>query len=549
MKSLRLIAFAALCAFGLPACGGGEPAAPRPNVLWIVWDTVRADRLGVYGYQRPTTPNLDAWARDARVYDDCISPGSWTVPSHASMFTGLLPSEHGAEHGSEWLDDKLVTIAELLRDSGYQTFSWTANPHISREENSTQGFETQQHPWDKPVEERAREIYESKLATFPADSEQRRRGERQANSAWVLKAAGELAQEGLSSWLNQRDAKRPYFAFLNYMEAHRPLISARRHREAVMAPEQVEASYNAEIDWNSTWGYCFGLVDVPDESLELLSGSYDAGIHELDSLFGDLMRALEAQGALENTIVVLTADHGDHLSEHHLLDHQYSVAQVLVRVPLIVKYPPRFAPGRESRPVMSMDLFPTLLELAGVEAPRVGVGHARSLLDPAERRARITQYTKPYERPLISTRKLYPNHDISSFERGRVAIVDKPWKLVQHLGGPTELFNLDSDPYETRNVAGENAAVLERMRKQLVGVLKSVRPIGAGVAGERSAEHLRMLAGLGYADVEEDSDQNDAGSDGAATSGASKRDAEPDDADGNDGAPRSKPASKAPQQR
>lgn len=490
----------ALLVGALSSCGGEAPAPPRPNVLWIVWDTARADRLGVYGYSIPTTPNLDAWAKDARVFEDCISPGSWTVPSHASMFTGLLPSEHGAEHGSERLDDKLVTIAELLRDAGYQTFSWTANPHVSREENSTQGFEVEQHPWDAATQARARAIYDAKLATFPAESEQRRRGEREANSAWVLKAAGELAQVGLADWLGKRERERPYFAFLNYMEAHRPLISSRAHREAVMTPEQVDASYNAEIDWRSTWGYCFGLVDVPQHKLELLSGSYDAGIHELDALFGELMRALEAQGALENTIVVLTSDHGDHLTEHHLLDHQYSVAQVLVRVPLIVKYPPRFAPGRESRPVMSFDLFPTLLELAGIEAPRVGVGHARSLLDPAQTRARLTQYTKPFEGPLTKARKEHPEHDLSPWERGRIAIVDRPWKIVQHIGGPLQLYDIDSDPYETRDVAAQNAPVLERMRKQLVGVLKSLRPVGSADVGERSAEHLRMLAALGYVD-------------------------------------------------
>ncbi len=499
-------ALAGATALALGACGGesSKPEAPRPNVLWIVWDTVRADRLGVYGYDRPTTPNLDAWAKDARVFDDCISPGSWTVPSHASMFTGLLPSEHGAEHGAETLDDKLVTIAELLSADGYRTFSWTANPHISSAENATQGFQVQQHPWDKAVEERAREIYDAKLATFPADSEQRRRGEREANSAWVLKAAGELAKEGLVEWLGKRDEKRPYFAFLNYMEAHRPLISAREHREAVMTPEEVEASYNSEIDWKETWGYCFNLVDVPERDLELLARSYDAGIRELDALFGELMRSLEAAGALENTIVVLTADHGEHLTEHHLLDHQYSVAQVLVRVPLIVRYPARFAPGREPRPVMSMDLFPTLLELVGIDAPRAGVGHARSLLDPAAKRARITQYTKPFERPLISARKEHPDHDLSSRERGLLSIVDQPWKLVQEIGGVARLYELSQDPYETRDVGELHPDVLARMRKQLAGVLKSIRPIGAADAREKSLEHLRMLADLGYADVEED---------------------------------------------
>lgn len=508
MKTSKIVmaALAGAMALALGACGGepSKPEAPRPNVLWIVWDTVRADRLGVYGYDRPTTPNLDAWAKDARVFEDCISPGSWTVPSHASMFTGLLPSEHGAEHGSETLDDDLVTIAELLSADGYQTFSWTANPHISSAENATQGFQVQQHPWDKAVEKRAREIYDAKLATFPADSEQRRRGEREANAAWVLKAAGELAREGLVDWLGKRDEKRPYFAFLNYMEAHRPLISAREHREAVMTPEEVEASYNSEVSWKATWGYCFNLVEVPEEDLHLLSRSYDAGIRELDALFGELMRSLEAAGALENTIVVLTADHGEHLSEHHLLDHQYSVAQVLVRVPLIVRYPARFAPGRETRPVMSMDLFPTLLELAGIEAPRAGVGHARSLLDPAAKRARITQYTKPFERPLVSMRKEYPDHDISVQERGLISIVEQPWKLVQEIGGVTRLYDLAQDPYETRDVGELHPTVLARMRKQLAGVIASVRPVGAAGSTERTEEQLRLLAALGYLDVEDE---------------------------------------------
>jgi arylsulfatase A-like enzyme len=502
MKSSKLsgVALAAAISAALGGCGGGpsKPEAPRPNVLWIVWDTVRADRLGVYGYERPTTPNLDAWSKDARVFEDCISPGSWTVPSHASMFTGLLPSEHGAEHESETLSSELDTIAELLQRSGYQTFAWTANPHISRDENATQGFEVERHPWDDATATRAREVFSAKLATFPETSEIRRRGEREKNSPWVLKAAGELAQEGLVEWLGKRDAKRPYFAFLNYMEAHRPLISPRPFREQVMTPEEVEASYDSEIDWPATWGYCFDLVDVPERDLELLGRSYDAGIRELDDLFGKLMGALEASGALENTIVVLTADHGEHLTEHHLLDHQYSVAQVLVRVPLIVRYPARFAPGRDPRPVMSMDLFPTLLELAGAEAPRVGVGHARSLLDPAAQRSRIVQYTKPFLRPLMSARKEFPDADLSFRERGLVAVVERPWKLVQEIGGPARLFDLDADPYETRDLATEQPETLERLRKRLAGVMKSLRPVGAREVRARSAEIEAMLAEFGY---------------------------------------------------
>ena len=131
----------------LLGCGAcDDPAPARPNVLWVVWDTARADHMSLYGYPRPTTPFVDRWAKDARVFDDCMSASCWTVPSHASMFTGLLPAEHGAMHGNEYLDDGLETVAETLQRAGYQTFAWAANPHVSVEENFLQNFEIQQHP-------------------------------------------------------------------------------------------------------------------------------------------------------------------------------------------------------------------------------------------------------------------------------------------------------------------------------------------------------------------------------------------------------------------
>lgn len=524
---LRTAAALAAAALLVASCGGGEKQqAPRPNVLWIVWDTVRADRLGVYGYDKPTTPFLDEWAKGARVYEDCISPGSWTVPSHASMFTGLLPSEHGAEWDSEVLGDELTTIAELLQGSGYQTFCWTANPHVSKIKNATQGFEVEQHPWDPETIERAKQIFAEKLETFPPESEVRKRGADERQSAWVLKAAGGLADEGLNAWLAQRDESRPYFAFLNYMEAHRPLISPPEFREPFMTPEEVVASYAADIDWISTWSYCFGVTDLDPVRLDLLAKSYDAAIRELDALLRVLLAKLEASGALENTIVVLTSDHGEHLTEHHLLDHQYSVAQVLLRVPLIVHYPARFAPGRDARPVMSMDLFPTLLELAGVESPRIGVGHARSLLDPARSRARISQYTRAFPGPLKQARDKLPDVDVSRHERPLMAIVDRPWKLVEEVGGAARLYDVEKDPYETRDVSGEHPDVLERMRKQLRGVLRSVRTIGSGGAGENSEEMAKFLEALGYVDVE----QND--------SSATPAEKKPGEAENQEGEPR-----------
>ena len=131
-RSLVLLAF---CSVFLGCHEEPAPAAKRPNVLWVVWDTTRADHLSAYGYSRKTTPFLEEFSKRARVFEDCQSSSCWTVPSHASMFTGLLPAEHGAMHGTEMLDENLVTVAELLRDSGYQTFAWAANPHVSAVNN------------------------------------------------------------------------------------------------------------------------------------------------------------------------------------------------------------------------------------------------------------------------------------------------------------------------------------------------------------------------------------------------------------------------------
>ena len=156
----------------LPACGTTETEVERPNIVWIVWDTVRADRMSLYGHDKPTTPWLDAWAsEEARVFDNSISAAPYTVPSHASMFTGLLPSEHGASNRHQYLDDHHVTVAELLRNAGYQTYLFAANPHISRGENFHRGFDVEEHPWDQQYWREALRIVREKVPPNDKSSE------------------------------------------------------------------------------------------------------------------------------------------------------------------------------------------------------------------------------------------------------------------------------------------------------------------------------------------------------------------------------------------
>ena len=337
---------------GVSACerSGSDSQSPGvvegpPNILWVVWDTVRADHLSLSGYHKATTPHLDRWAREARVFDNCTSSASSTVPSHGSMFTGLLPSEHGANADHRFLDDKFLTIAELLLERGYETFLYSANPHISVSENFHQGFLVEEHPWDPQYHAQALSIMQAKV--LPHDVSSRLPAKIRANrlSNWDIKASGELAQQAIENWFDRRNPRRPYFAFLNYMEAHRPFVPPERFRRRMMTPEAVLRSYQVDRSWAPMWSYTFGLTEYSPQELAIMAATYDATLAELDELFANLLVSLEAKGLLNNTVIILTSDHGEHLGEHHMLDHQYSIYDPLIRVPLVIKYAPRFAPG------------------------------------------------------------------------------------------------------------------------------------------------------------------------------------------------------------
>ena len=228
--SCRAFAASLSVLVALIATGCNDEAQRRPpNVLWIVWDTVRADHLGLYGHPRDTTPNLDRWAAGARVFEDCLSTAGYTVPSHASMFTGLLPSEHCTNNDQRRLDERFSTIAELLGTAGYRTYLYSANPHISQGGNFDQGFDRADHPWTPALRDRATRIVRNKLAAEDRSSElgetlrRVESGELSGMSVWNMKATGALAEEAILAWLGSTDAERPFFVFANYMEAHRPL--------------------------------------------------------------------------------------------------------------------------------------------------------------------------------------------------------------------------------------------------------------------------------------------------------------------------------------
>lgn len=471
-----------------------------PNILWVVWDTVRADHLSLYGYTKPTTPRLEQWAGGARVFENCTSSAGSTVPSHAAMFTGLLPSEHGSHADHQYLDDKHQTVAELLGGRGYQTYLYSANPHISAAENFDQGFEVAQHPWDGQYQARAVRIMQEKVLPQDTSSELPAKVRAQRLTRWDIKASGELAREALEGWLAKRDPARPFFAFLNYMEAHRPFVPAARYRRRMMSPQQVQRSYRVDRSWVPMWSYTFGLHEYSPIELETMAATYDATLAELDDLFADLLASLESKGYLDDTVIILTADHGEHLGEHHMLDHQYSIYQPLIRVPLIVKYAPKWTPGREPRPVMNFDIFPTLLELAGVSMPPGLTSKAVSLSSPRAGRLRLAQYPAVFKEPFAAMRQVNPGFDSRPWHRLLSGVIDGDFKYIRGTDGRAELYNLQEDPLEARNLLGRRLELDERMAAALAGYEASLRLAGVADAPvpEMTQEQRRLLESLGY---------------------------------------------------
>ena len=487
--------------------------AAHPNILFIVWDTVRADRLSLYGHVRQTTPFLDRWAKDARVYNDCVAVGSTTVPSHASMFTGLMPSEHGVSNEPRYhiLPDEFETLAELLKAAGYDTYAFVCNPFLEAEPDKPslmQGFDLVEYPWDAAHQQEALRITISKIMPYDRTNylaERVRAG--YGLSKHDIKACGEQALPSLTKWLEKRGSQRPYFAFLNFMEAHAPLIPPLKYRRKFMTNEQIRASFNVDRSFPTLWKYLFGYYEYTPAELELTGLTYDAALLEEDEILQQFIEGLEAAGRLENTVVVLVGDHGEHLGEHHRLDHQYSVYEPLLRVPLVIRDPARFSPGRESRPAMTVDLFPTLLERVGLRSPVATKGV--NLLDLPAQRVRLGEYLQYMSSALRSVKHDAPDFDPRPWMRTLQAFYHEPYKLIAASDDRHELYDLSQDPGELNNLIDRQPEVGRRLLGELRDYLAAlkIRPPSTSIPSVLTPSQQQLLERLGYLVPDQESDE------------------------------------------
>jgi arylsulfatase A-like enzyme len=452
-------------------------ASDAVNVLLVVMDTTRSDRLSPYGYGSEITPTLDRLASEGTVFTRAYSASPWTLPSHVSIFTGVYPSIHGATTEYSRLDEGPETLAERLAARGFDTGAISKKSWLSRETGVFRGFD-EIHDLDDPE-------------PLPALLELRRLVERRWRRPQD-KGAAEVTATA-RAWL-QRSRGRPFFLFLNYNEPHYELSPPSPFRERYLG--------EVEPAWGSEGGpdlirLQLGEIELSDRDFEVLSRLYDASVAYQDWRMGQLFEALETSGLFDRTLVIVTADHGELLGEHRTYGHNLSVANPLLQVPLMVRLPGVVpAGGRLDQPVETRRI-PNLVDLVltrSEEGRSLSAEELVGVLSGAEDGAVIAEVYRPQIGRLDSGE--LPSDP--RFHRRRKVVVLNDVKYVWSSDGEDELYDLRSDPGELHNLASERTELRDELRERLLSEAGLWTQQADRPAPELSDELRERLRAMGY---------------------------------------------------
>lgn len=411
----------------------------RRGVVFISIDTLRRDHVGVYGYERPTTPTLDRLARGGLLVDDAVSVSSWTLPAHLSMMTSVLPGAHGGTDMKQAFNHSVPTLAELLKAQGVATHAVTSHLYVSKTYGLDAGFDSMNFRQDR--------------------------------------LAANVANHGMD--LIDRFGDRPFFIFLHFYDPHWHYVP----------PAEVlkifETSYAGKLTGNLKDFQKLRPDQVSAADLNHLLALYDGEIRYTDNEIGRFLAHLEEWGVLDNTLVLVTSDHGEEFLDHGSWEHQKTLYEEVIRVPLIASGP-GIEPRREGQPASLLDIAPTVLDFLSL-APAPSM-QGRSLL-----------------RPLADRRVMYGETD-HTLDGSRLSFLRNggaSWKAILRLDPraqtlrSSEWFDLGADPAERVNRPPSpalQASVEARIRD---AALKSRSP-SAGSTVELSAEQKEKLRALGY---------------------------------------------------
>jgi arylsulfatase A-like enzyme len=463
------------------------PPAGTPNVLVIVLDTVRADRMSLYGYERSTTPALERLAQRGIRFAEARATAPWTLASHATMFSGHLPRDLNVQWRTPLRGD-FPTLAEFLGSRGYATVGFVANnEYCSYDTGLNRGFT---HYEDYPVD--LKHLRPLRTALFASNAWEaiswglwQSLGPLDPVVRWITqparKDAGSINRDFVR-WLSYRQGSpRPFFAFLNYLDAHAPYVPPEGSGFRFgPGPRSLFDFYVLVGGWRA-----IDKSQLTPKYRQLVRDSYDNCLSYLDSQLGDLFDTLDRRGVLEKTLVVVTADHGEELGEHGLSEHGESLYRPEIHVPLLIILPGRGNSRQVVRETASLrDLPATITDLVGMknDAPFPGSSLARLWRDVRHEGARRVRDDDVVISELEGPNPTYPSNGRSPASRGAlVSLAEGDYVYIRNEGdGREQLFHESFDPDERDNLAKLEAMRprLERLRRRL----DQMRPTPPGTA-------------------------------------------------------------------
>lgn len=426
----------------LPAAAPGSP-----NVLVIVVDTLRADHLSTCGYGRPTSPNLSRIAAQGVLFQNAMAPSSWTLPSHASMLTGLYPHEHGTTYMGSSLLPHIPTVGEAFQRLGYRTAGFSASTYFfSRRTGMGRGFIHFEDDFESPA------------SAFP----QTYYGERLEQLLYRLHIAKDRIGRRNARQINQHALRfiassqhHPFFVFLNYYDVHDPYLPPEPYLHRFTSVVHPSAPIPQAWDW-------FASLTPKQRQAEM--DAYDGAVQYTDTELGDFLSQLQQRGLDKNTLVVITSDHGEEFNEHGFMDHLNALYRELIHVPLIFWQPGKVPAGiRIPTPVSLVSLPATLLSMVhnGDHSPLPGISLSQLWTNPGQNVPVMPVISELIQAKLTP---LFPNY------YGPLTSITTPqWHYIAGGKAGEELFSCCSNTPEFDNLANtqEGKRVCQTFKKQL----------------------------------------------------------------------------------